>query len=77
MICVTEVKEIDGDGGKKRQVKGNGLFFLEDSLTSPVFFYRAAYGNEKITKLMRVSFLAKECMEGQIADFVKACRRLV
>ena len=70
MISFREVKEIDGDGGKKRQVGGDGLISPEDNPTSPIFFYRSAYGNEKITKTMRVSCVAKECMQGEIADFV-------
>ena len=70
VISFKEVREIDGNGGKKRQVGGDGWISPEDNPTSPVCFYRSSYGNEKITKKMRVFFVVKECMQGEIADFV-------
>ena len=56
--------------GKKRQVGGAGLIAPEDNPTRPVRFYGSSYGNETITKKMRVFFVVKECMQGEIADFV-------
>ena len=70
VISFREVRVIAGDDGKKRQVGGDGLIAPEDNPTSPVRFCRSSYGKEKITKKMRVSFVAKECMQGEIADFV-------
>ena len=70
VISFREVRVIYGDDGKKRQVGGDGLIAPEDNATSPVRFCRSSYGKEKITKKMRVSFVAKECMQGEIAEFV-------
>ena len=70
VICFKEVREIEGDDGKKRQVGGDGLIAPEDNPTRPVRFRRSSYGKEQITKKMRVSFVAKECMQGEIAEFV-------
>ena len=70
VISFREVRVIAGDDGKKRQVGGDGLIAPEDNATSPVRFCRLSYGKEKITKKMRVSFVAKECMQGEIAEFV-------
>ena len=70
VVSFRDVEWIDGSDGKRRQVGGEGVISPEDDPTSLVSFYRSSYGREQITKKMRVSFVARECMQGVIADFV-------
>ena len=70
VVGFKEVMEIDGNGGKRRRLGGDGWISPEDDPRSPLCFYRSSYGNEKLTISMRVCFVVKECMQGEIADFV-------
>ena len=71
VVGFKEVMEIDGNGGKRRRLGGDGRISPEDDPRYPLCFFRSSYGEgEKLAVGMRVCYVVKECMQGEIADFV-------